>query len=529
VSGSPDYFVEVDWFSNNNYTDPNDDVSTSLTQKTSVTSAYGRDDARALTPIASGKMAFELCDPNATFSPDSLTSPIASSVKPGRPARLRVRQFGVDHILFAGHIDALDFRPTKYSQSVPITVLDGIAKFKGTSISTALVDGIQTGAAIGLILDQLGWPALKRDIDVGATTLKWWWENAADAFDALTRVINCEGPPAIAYVDPNTGNFVFKDRNHRLFRAKSLTSQATFCTGTTSACGVTGGPCPTGSFDYTDPFEYSSGWKNIVNQVRFSVPIRKRVQYQQQVWKADNVITVHSGETVVVKMVFTDPVIPPSLVTMDDSWGGGTLSSIVVDRDTGQTITLFLGPAVGGDVNLIGLAYWAFPVTVSRTVEILREDATSITDNGVRAWPNTNAPFLNVNDADAIGQQILTRYKDKTATVRLRVVACDGAYLAKILALELGDRITIHNRQFRLADDFTIERIEHTVLGRGKIHAVVFACERVRAQLTTAFTFDVAGLGFDDGVFGLSGYPDPSTLFRFDVAGQGFDQGKFGY
>jgi hypothetical protein len=43
------------------------------------------------------------------------------------------------------------------------------------------------------------------------------------------------------------------------------------------------------------------------------------------------------------------------------------------------------------------------------------------------------------------------------------------------------------------------------------------------------FTFDVAGAGFDDGVFDPTGADNPENVFIFDHATQGqFDFGRFG-
>jgi hypothetical protein len=64
----------------------------------------------------------------------------------------------------------------------------------------------------------------------------WWWASQADAFDMLTELLASEGPPSIAYIAPD-GTFVFRDRHHRLLRAASLTSQATFAqTPTADQC-----------------------------------------------------------------------------------------------------------------------------------------------------------------------------------------------------------------------------------------------------------------------------------------------------
>lgn len=226
------YFVEVDWENNGDFTDPYDDVSDQLLQRISVTTEYGRDDARALLPIAAGQMRFELCDPESVFNDDNPTSPLVGDILPGRPARLRVQDIasGVDTILFSGFIDDIRSNWNRVYSTVPVTVTDGLAaKLQDTEISTAVYWGIKTGDAIEVLLDEVGWPALERRIDQGATTIPWYWEERVSAFVALQRLVASEGPPALAYIDPADGYFVFEDRHHRLLRERSQISQATFC------------------------------------------------------------------------------------------------------------------------------------------------------------------------------------------------------------------------------------------------------------------------------------------------------------
>lgn len=531
VETEPDYYVEVDWFDNGNFTDPNDDVSSHLTMQTAVTTSYGRDDARRLSPIASGTINFELCDPNALFSPDNPDSPLMNDVRPGRPLRTRIHHDNDDHIIFNGFIDDLDVRPSKYTDHVPLSGLDGIAKLNGVRLSTELHRGIQTGTAIGLILDEIGWPPDARQIDVGATTIPYWWEEGTDAFTAVERIINSEGPPAIAYVEPSTGDFVFRDRHHRIQDPRSNAVQATFCTTTISGCDVTGSPCPTGSFGYTDPFEYDSGWRNIINHVSFNVDVYRRAQDATEIWKSTSTITTPPDESVLpVKMVFSEPVADISAFFFDNVWGVGTLNDISVNRTSGQSVTAFISSS-GGPVTIGGLALYGHVLEVVHTVSVEREDTESIDIHGVRSWPNTDAPFLNRNDADDITQIILAHYADKTSIVKIRVAMCDDSYLSKILDLRIGDQIEVHNQQMNVHDVlYTLERIEHTIRGRRREgHSVVLTCLEQKRQLENAFTFDVAGLGFDDGVFGLSGFITDSEVFKFDVVGQGFDQGKFAY
>jgi hypothetical protein len=226
------YFVEVDWNNDGVWTDPYDDVSDRLLERVSVGTEYGRDDARALLPLAAGQMRFELCDPEGIFNDDNSSSPLAGDVVPGRPARLRVEDIdtGVNHILFSGFIDDIRANWNRVYSTTPIIVSDGLAaKLQDTEISTAVYWGIKTGDAVEVLLDAIGWDPAMRRIDQGATTIPWYWEERVSAFVALQRIVASEGPPSLAYIDPADGYFVFEDRHHRLLRERSQISQATFC------------------------------------------------------------------------------------------------------------------------------------------------------------------------------------------------------------------------------------------------------------------------------------------------------------
>src|SRR5690606_32639819 len=54
-----------------------------------------------------------------------------------------------------------------------------------------------------------------RQLDVGATVIRWWWAEDEDAFDAISKIVASEGPPAMVYANEH-GGIVFRSRHHRL-------------------------------------------------------------------------------------------------------------------------------------------------------------------------------------------------------------------------------------------------------------------------------------------------------------------------
>jgi hypothetical protein len=234
------YAVGVDWNGDGDYDDTAENVTEDVLASGPVTFQYGRDQARALSPPAVGTLGFSLCNAARIYSPENPDSPIADDIAPAAPIKVEEVINNTLYPLMTGRVDTFDVRTDRGDRSAVITGLDGLALLRGAKISTELYEAQRTGTLVGVILDTIGWTA-GRDIDLGATHVPWWWASQADAFDLLTELLASEGPPSIAYVAPD-GTFVYRDRHHRLLRAASLTSQATFAqTRTAEECCDTAG------------------------------------------------------------------------------------------------------------------------------------------------------------------------------------------------------------------------------------------------------------------------------------------------
>lgn len=229
------YTVAIDWNNDGDYDDTAENVTEDVLASGPVTFQYGRDQARALSPPAVGTLGFTLCNADRIYSPENPDSPIADDIAPAAPIKVEEVIDNILYPLMTGRVDTFDIHTDRGDRSAVITGLDGLALLRGTKISTELYEAQRTGTLVGVILDAVGWTA-GRDIDLGATHVPWWWASQADAFDLLAELLASEGPPSIAYVAPD-GTFIFRDRHHRLLRAASLTSQATFAqTRTAEEC-----------------------------------------------------------------------------------------------------------------------------------------------------------------------------------------------------------------------------------------------------------------------------------------------------
>jgi hypothetical protein len=513
--------LAIDWTRQGVYTNALEDVS-SYVLPGDVTISWGRDIQNEGVTLAStsGQLQFGLTNEAQLFSPENTSSPIAGKILPNRPVRYQVTNAGTTYTLLNGVLDDYDVDGDPASEFTA-TALDGWGRPGGEKLSTQLYSGLRTGDAINLVLDAIGWTGL-RDIDPGATYMPWWWAEGDDAATAITKLVHSEGTPAIAYVEG--GTFVFKDRHHRLLDARSTTSQGLY------THIYPGGTGPGGDFKIeAGSFRYNHGAKNIINSATFTVDVRTPQQLAE-VWVTEDLLTVAAGSSIQIVVQATDPffgAIVPDATAGDILTQSGAVTSATLSRTSGQAAILTLTCTV--DTVITRLAVRAIPVAVSRTVQVSARDAGSIGNFGTEEWPDAAAPvWANVYDAQVIATKVVAVYANYRPTIEFTVVGIDATHLSEMLDTRISDRITVRNDRRGINADFMVERIEHRITSLGLIHRLTITCQAAEpTQPTNVLTFDVAGKGFNQGLFGVEGIDDATTMFRFDVAGVGFDQGAF--
>ncbi len=292
---------------------------------------------------------------------------------------------------------------------------------------------------------------------------------------------------------------------------------------------------------FLPPFGYSHGWRDIVNDVNFDVEERRPESTYAVVWESNDTIALALGESTQVQAKAGDPfreAITPAVGT-DIVFGGTGTVAASISRQSGQSTVITL-TAIGGTVTITHLQLRARPVPVARTVKVSAADSVSIQRHGQRSNPD-DAPWAGAHDAAAIARLLLAHYAQRRPTVQLRLVSSDHDHLLQILTRTISDMVTISHGELGLSANFHVESIEHTITRMPseeesltdcgpRVHYATLGCERTGLIVPSdPFTFDVPGLGFDDGVFDPTAADDPEAVFIFDHATQGqFDSGRFG-
>lgn len=511
VIGELDWRFAIDWSGDGTFTGPGEDVTGRVLAAGGFTTSFGRDQARALAPPASGRAAFMLNNQSGDYSPDRADSPLAGDLLPAREVLATVDLNGETHTVFRGHLDEYQVKVERNSWTVEATALDPLAKLQGAEISTPLYQGVRTGTAIGYLLDAVGWPAEKRTLDPGATLIRWWWVTDEDAWTALMKLVSSEGPGAIVHADED-GGIVFRDRHHRLLGEGSTTGQAVITDGT----------------DGWEPafsaITYDHGWKDIVNAVSFTVEELDPAPDFEDVWTSEDNRNIDPSATLTLDIQANSPVRPGSLFL---TYGFVGTVSHTVTQNTAQSITIeFTAGPSGATVNQLTVHGQMVTSRRSFTVEV--EDAASITKYGRRSpGSSIDAPWAGVHDALAIAQLLVGARAERLPTVQITMRGARiNERLMEQVGRDLSDRVHITEQVTGIDTDFYLEQISHRVAPGGFLETE-FGLEQAATQPSNVLRFDDPDYGFDDGVFGSAGLDDPANLLLFDVEGHGFDDGVF--
>ena len=482
---------------------------TERTRIDSISWSYGRDQSRALNPISPAETSIVLDNQDGLLAPNNTASPVNKYLAPNRELLIRATFQGRTFDIFRGYLDDITIDPHVTEQDATFSAVDPLGAFTGGGQpSTQVWLGVRTGDAINHILDEIGWPANRRDIDPGATVISHFWADGQDASDVITDLVASEGPPAFATVN-DAGYFIFRDRHHRILRTQSNEVQATFNPATIEPC-------------FSPPAEINVGWKDIINSVTFTVNERSTIVTESDgtgeapvVWSIEDTISIPAGGSRTFKVTAENPVLyfqAPNPKKNDYILVGGDVT-FSLSRTTGLSCELTI-TAPNDAVALTGLAVRGYPVNTQDGVQVTVRNEDSVLRVGEKAdTSNVDAPWANANDAQAIGDIITHMRGNRLPTMSITVKNGVATRLHQILDRRLSDLIHIVEPRSYTDHDFFIESIEHTIEQGGKLHTVKFGCEAVPSAIAPdpivpgppAFTFNDPSKGFDRGAF------DPDT------------------
>ena len=529
------YRVAIDWSNDGTFTGPYDDVTADVLAAAGISCGRGRDQLRTNAPPRIGDGSFALKNDDRTYSAEFPGSPVYTEFETGREVAIAA-SYGVEtgydedlgydeplwvydgireSLLLGGVIDNPTQNPARDARSVGIDVVESLAIFSGYRVSTTLYQGIETGAAIGHVLDAVGWPAGSdyRDRDAGETTLLFWWLAEEDAWSGLMDLVAVEGPGAMVGVD-ELGRFYFRSRNWMSTQPRSTTVQATYWD---RAQGAERGYDDELAYDQADEFydgtgglhhvgtpAYDEAYRDVVTACSVET-VRRSYAALADVWTYGATIDLAAGEVRTFTATPSDP-FDSAVVTngIDVLCAAGSIASVSYNRDSGQVvkITLTAGGA-GASVSTLKLRARAYPVISTTNIDSTVDVATAIAKYKTKVETISGRTDLDPNVALDLANTVVRRYSRPRPQASVTLFNDDAAHLYELLWRRVGDRVRLVESHTGIAHDYWIHQIGHRVDAAGLLHWTTFGCEKAFDQdVTQVYGWDAASATWGTATWG---------------------------
>jgi len=183
----------------------------------------------SLDRFQASQLVLQLDNTSGNYDPDNTAGAYFGTVNPGVPIRITAIYNGTGWPLFYGYVDEWlpQYTPGSHSyQSVQVTATDAmdiLSNFVSTP-QTPQGAGETTDARINRVLDNMGWDASLRNLDVGLVTLQDTDLSQA-AFDDIQTAVDSE--LGLWYISRD-GLVRFERRTARLTSPRSTTAQWTW-------------------------------------------------------------------------------------------------------------------------------------------------------------------------------------------------------------------------------------------------------------------------------------------------------------
>ena len=503
-----------------------------LATRTAPEVSYGRDDARDLDTIKAGDMTFELDNSDGLFTPRNTGAGLGRHVGPNRAVRLFALYEGKEYTLFTGSTTDFVLHADAAHRSVAISATDQIARLSDVTIHTDLYPSIRTGDAIHAILDAAGFTG-PRDIDPGASVLRWWARGGVSAKEALDSLMEAEGPPAIYHMGED-GGFFFRDRNHRLKYPRSTTSQVTIS------------ECREDSADSVWFLEDSTieyGWSDVVNVVEADADLATPSSEESSVWQSEETVMILPGESKVYEASVDGgylKAVQPVGVDVEIARNDGPEAQDVMlgapERDEPYDYVVLAGKVkvesrytegtrvvieatnTGTDVaRIMGMQLRGRLIETEAASRYFSDEA-SIKHYGDQKSLDFGATTLCPSDVEAVSLKVLNTRAYKRPTCSLVLINHNPHLTREVLTRNFSDLITVDSSLWGINNGMYVEAIDHSIQDLGHEHRVTYTCEsEPMLAFEDAFQFGAsAEYGFDEGVFQAASLVSPSNVFRLD-------------
>ena len=498
------YKLNVDWNDDGVFTGTGEAIN--MARVRGIDCFRGRDNASQLTGRSiAGTLRAVLDNRSGDYNPFNSGSPIANNILPGREVQLLGSSTALtDKPIWRGFLLRVMPQPMLGGDNVAILEAIGpLGQINTDQIALAMQTSQRTDLLIGKLLDDAGWPAAARSLDVGRTTITRYWADRQYPLNAMQQV---EAAEAGFLWETNDGKIGFKERRARLAGA-ALTSQATFSDAAAAAR-------PYNDIREIDPLD------SIFNVFEAEVQLYT-VGALATLWTlaetgADSPLIQRNGGSLTFWARFPNPASVP------EAWAVDAWTTPVVTTDytansasdgTGTNLTSDIAITVSKFANAMKIvvtnnhattnAYLTLlqargtPVNASNPVMVQASNAASQTSYGERLWPARSRFIPDTEEAQNWADYHLGIYKDPIAMLALSYYANrDQTMLDEMLSRDIGDRVTVvaqNKADLDINRAFFIEAISHEIRN-DRLHKVTYLLSDAE-QFSDFWVLNTSALG----------------------------------
>ena len=170
--------------------------------------------------VSAGSLTMELDNRSGAYDPTYTSGANYPNVKPMTPVRIIATYAATPYTLFYGFINSWPLDWTLGGDATTtVDAFDGLFLLNQMTSATAQVQEA-TGARIGNLLDDAGWPASWRSLATGQETAAAFTPDCGKVLALIRQVVDTEGGQLAIHGD---GSVVFRDRYYRDGLASSHT------------------------------------------------------------------------------------------------------------------------------------------------------------------------------------------------------------------------------------------------------------------------------------------------------------------
>lgn len=185
-----------------------------------ISTRRGRSDN--LDQFAAGEATVTLHDPDGRYNPLNTNSLLYPFVKPGRPITIEAAFNGQPYGIYRGFIRSIEHDPAALSKETRFVCQDLFLYLSRAKPAITGVSGTTTGAAIGRVLDSIGWTEVAlRNLAAGDAVAQFGpFQNTDSALNIIQNLLETERGE---FFHGRDGVVYFRDRYERYTRPSQAT------------------------------------------------------------------------------------------------------------------------------------------------------------------------------------------------------------------------------------------------------------------------------------------------------------------